>query len=454
LLYIAQILEKNGDDVNVLDFAAESFSKEKLRKALQTADVVGMTILSFSLKNSIEIIKLIKKLKPQIKIIIGGPHCTLFPKESLEITQADISVQGEGEKIIINIKQAIKGEINFSEIPGIYYRENKKIRKGAPIQLIKNLDTIPFPNRDFVKQYVYGKEYNPKIKKGEFTSIITSRGCPFSCKFCSRNSVSMQSYRLRSAKNVFEEIKELYKQKFKYLIFVDDSFLSNRKQAHELFDRIIEKKLNMKFIITGVRVDAADEELFKKMKKAGVTHLYFGLESGNQDVLDFYNKKTTLEKIRYALNLSNNLGFFNVGSFILGAPIETKKHFEKTINFAKTLPLDSVSFLPLDYVAGSDLWCKAVEQGKISKGEYMVRADSKKGLGSFTQDEIESYSFKAHKDFYLRPPFIIRLLIKSFKNDDLGFLQSYLSLFFSNIRNSVKFLGGISRENKSTTMLY
>lgn len=432
-------------DVKILDFAAESFSEEKLTTALQSADVVGMSVLSFSLSNSIEIIKLIKQIKPKIKIIIGGPHCTLFPKEALEETKADISVQGDGEKIIVSIKNAIEGKIDFSDIPGIYFRDNKKIKKGAPIQLIKDLDTIPFPNREIVSHYSYGKEYNPKIKKGEFTSIITSRGCPFSCKFCSRNSISMKTYRTRSAKNVFEEIKELYNQGFKYLIFVDDSFLSNKNQAHEIFDRIIEEQLEMKFIITGVRVDAADEELFQKMKKAGVTHLYYGLESGNQDVLDFYNKKTTLDKIRYAVNLSHNLGFFNVGSFILGAPIETKQHFEKTINFAKTLPLDSVSFLPLDYVAGSDLWCQAVQQGIISEDEYMVRVDSKRGLGSFLQDEIESYSIKAHRDFYLRPRFILRLLIKSFKNDDLGFLQSYVSLFFSNIREGFRFLGVLSR---------
>lgn len=446
MLYIAKTLEENGDTVQVVDFSAEPFSYEKLINFIKTADVIGMTILSFSLNNSIEIIKQIKKIRPQIKIIIGGPHCTLFPKESLVETQADISVQGDGERVITSIKKALEGKISLSKIPGIYYKDNKKIRKGASIQIIKDLDTIPFPSRNPVNKYNYGKEYNPKIKKGEFTSIITSRGCPFSCKFCSRNSISMKSYRTRSAKNVFEEIKELNNQGFKYLIFVDDSFLSNRRQAHEIFNQIIEEKLNIKFIITGVRVDATEKELFQKMKKAGVTHLYFGLESGNQDVLDFYNKKTTLNNIGYAIKLSHDIGFFNVGSFILGAPLETEEHFKRTIKFAKTLPLDSVSFLPLDYVAGSDLWCKSVQQGKISEREYMVRADSNKGLGSFTKEEIGKYCINAHRDFYLQPGFIFRLLIKSFKNDDLGFLQSYISLFFSNIKESIKFLGLISKE--------
>ena len=438
LLYIAKTLEKEKDNVIILDFASENFEEKKLKDAVLTADIVGITIVTSLLPSAIEIIKLIRKIKPQIKVIIGGPHCTLVPKKALEEIQADICVQGDWEQVITSIKKAILGEISFSEIPGIYYHENNKIRKGPPLELIQDLDTIPFPSIDPIRKYNYGKEYNPKIKKGEFTSIITSRGCPFKCKFCSRNSICMKTYRTRSAKNVLEELKELHKEGYKYIAFVDDSFLCNKEQAHEIFDGIIKEQLYIKIIIFGVRVDAADEELFKKMKKAGVTHLYFGLESGNQDVLDFYNKKVTLDKIRYAVNLSHRLGFFNVGSFILGAPFETKEHFERTIKFAKSLPLDSVSFLHLKYVAGSDLWNEAVNKGKISDNEYSIQVGSEKGLSSFSRKEIEKYCIKASRGYYLRPRFILSLLKKSLKNDDLGFLQSYISLFLSDIKSVLK----------------
>lgn len=256
-------------------------------------------------------------------------------------------------------------------------------------------------------------------------------------------------YRARSTENILKELKEVKNKGYKYVAFVDDSFLSNKNQTHELFDKIIKEKLNMKFIITASRVDSADEKLFLKMKKAGVTHIQYGLESGNQDVLDFYNKKTTLEKIRYALNLSHKTGFFNMGSFILGAPFETKKHFEKTINFAKSLPLDSVSFVPLKYMAGSDLWCKAVEDGKISDDIYVSKADSEKGLGLYPEQEIVKYCVKARSNYYARPQFMLRLLIKSLKNDDLGFLQSYLLMFLSNICEGFKFLGLTPKKNNS-----
>ncbi len=374
-------------------------------------------------------------------MIIGGPHCTLFPEKALKETLADICVQGDGEFVISDIKKAIIGEIPFSKIPGIYHQKNGKILKGFPLKLIKNLDSISYPARHIANKYNYGNQFNPRIKNGDFTSIITSRGCPFNCKFCSRNSISMRTYRVRSIENILEELKEIKNQGYKYVAFVDDNFLSNKNKSHELFDKIINVKLNMKFIITAARVDSADEDLFRKMKQAGVTHIQYGLESGNQDVLEFYNKKTTLEKIQYAVNLSHKLGFFNMGSFILGAPFETKDHFKKTIDFAKTLPLDSVSFVPLKYMAGSELWCKAVEAGNLSDDDYLSQVGNEKGLGLYPEKEIVKYCINAQREYYLRPQFILRLFIKSLKNDDLGFLQSYLSLFLSNIWKSLNFLG-------------
>ncbi|MDH7517018.1 MAG: radical SAM protein [Candidatus Thermoplasmatota archaeon] len=441
LLYIARVLEEDGDKVTLFDFSAENFEEQKIIKAMKKTDIVGITVLSFSLENVTKIIKTIRKTKPRIKVIIGGPHCTLFPEKALEETQADISIQGDGELVINDIKKAIREENNFSDIPGIYYREKNQMKKGGPLKLVENLDEIHFPARHLANKYNYGNQYNPKIKNGEFTSLITSRGCPYRCRFCSRNSVSMKKYRTRSTKNIIEELKEIKEEKYRYVAIMDDSFLSNKKQVHELFDEIIKQKLDLKFIITAARVDAADEMLFKKMKKAGVTHIQYGLESGNQNVLDFYNKKITVDRIQKAVNLSHKLGFFNMGSFILGAPFETRQHFEKTIKFAKKLPLDSVSFVTLKYMAGSELWYNAVKEGKITENNYLVQADSKKGLGTLTEEEILRYCKRARSEYYRRPTFILKLLKKSLKNDDMGFIQSYLSLFFSDIRDGLKFLG-------------
>ena len=430
LLHIARVLEDEGDVVTVLDFSAETFDDKKILNVLESVDVVGITILTISLPNVIEIISLIKGAKPEIPVIVGGPHCTLFPKKVLEESQADICVQGDAEKVVKDIKKALKGELNYSEISGIFYRENQEVKQGQPVQLLADLNAVSFPARHLVKKYDYGRGVNPHIKKGEFASIVTSRGCPFACRFCSRNSISMKKYRMRSTENIIEELKEIYKMGYKYVAFNDDCFLSSKKQAYDLFDAIIKENFDMKFYVTAARVDSADEDLYMKMKKAGVCFLQFGLESGNQDVLDFYNKNITIEQSRYAVNLSHRMGFFTAGSFILGAPFETEKHFEKTVSFAKSLSLNSVSFLPLVYMAGSELWSEAVDEGKIDADSYLVQADSQLKLGLFTKHQLQSYCYNAQQSFYFRPRFVFDLFKTCVRQHDVSFLQAYLSFIF------------------------
>ncbi len=394
---------------------------------------MGLTVLSISIEKTKEIIRQIKKIKPSITVIIGGPHCTLFPRKSLEETQSDISIQGQGENIILEIKKALVNKIALSEIPGIYYRVGSEVKKGLPYNEVNDLDKYPFPARHLVNHYAYGIGYNPGFKKGEFTSIVTSRGCPFSCRFCSRNSISMKNYSTRSTENILKEIREIKRLGYKYIAFVDDCFLSNKKQAKELFNAIIKENLNLKFYIAAARVDSTDPDLYEKMKEAGVVFIQFGLESGNQDVLDFYKKNITVEEIKYAVDLSNKMGFYTVGSFIIGAPFETLKHFQKTINFAKSLPLVSVSFVPLKYMAGSELWQDAVNQGKINTYEYVVSADSRRGLAQFTKSELISIGKQAHRSFIFRPEFFVNFLLVSFKQSDFSFLISYLSFYFKSI---------------------
>ena len=172
------------------------------------------------------------------------------------------------------------------------------------------------------------------------------------------------------------------------------------------------ENLDLKFSVTATRVDLADKELYKKMRQAGVTHIQFGLESGNQDVLDFYHKNTTVDTIQKAVHLSHETGFFTIGSFIFGAPFETAEHFNRTLLFAKSLPLDSVSFLPLRYMIGSELWNQAVNEGKINEKEYLVPADKNRGLGNYTKEELSRYCMSAQRSFYGRPTFFINLLEK------------------------------------------
>ncbi|KYK21978.1 hypothetical protein AYK24_02955 [Thermoplasmatales archaeon SG8-52-4] len=437
LLYIGKILEENDIRVNILDFSAELYNQQKLKRALNSVDIVGISLVSESTNKSKEMIDLIKEKDSEIPVIVGGSHCSLFPKKALNETGADISVQGDGEAVILDLLNVLNGKGEFSKIPGIYYRVDKNIRHGKSAELIKNLDTISFPARYLVKNYTYGYAYYPKVKKGEFTTVLTSRGCPFNCSFCSRVAACMYTYRIRSPKNILDELIEIQNQGYKRVAFMDDSLVSNKNIANKIFDLIIKEKLDLIFYVLASRADSADKELYLKMKKAGVISMKFGLESGNQDVLDFYNKRTTLDKMKNAVDLSHETGFFTHGTFIFGAPFETKKHIKKTIDFAKSLPLDLVSFLSLRYMVGSNLWFKAVDEGIISEDDYFVLADSNKNLALFSKKEIDKYCRNALRVFYLRPKYWIRLLKKSFEIDDFSILKSFISNYFYQFKKQI-----------------
>jgi len=339
LLYLGGVLEDEGHTVKIIDFLAEKYPVETLKQSLTTADAVGISIYSSAYKESLrggmytyaykeaaKVAKFIKEIDSAMPIIIGGPHCSVQPKKSLiENPSADISVEGDGEQTIKELVKALEGTKKLSEIQGIHYKENNKIKKGKPAKIIENLDAIPFPARHLVEKYDYGRTLKSYFFKPKFTSIITGRGCPFNCSFCTRNALGFKIFRERSVENVVSEMKEI-NETYDSVMIVDDTFLVDEERANKILDRLIEIDMDLEIYIQGARVDTARRKLYEKMKKAGVKQLYYGLESANQDVLEFYNKKATIEQIRNAVNLSSEMNFFTTGTFILGAPIETKEH--------------------------------------------------------------------------------------------------------------------------------
>jgi len=431
LLYLGAILEQEGHKIEVLDYHMEDVSREKLKNSILSSDAVGMTIYTYDRNPAQDISKIVKELDPDIPLLIGGPHCIFHQKQSLsDFPTADISATGEGERIILDLAKYLQGKKKLADINGIYYRDNGAIMSGKPLEVLDDLDGIPFPARHLVEKYDYGElPFGYHMKK--MTAVITSRGCPFNCRFCSRygNIISAFSFRQRSAENVLKEFEEI-SEKYRSINIVDENFLVDKKRAHKIFDGIIKMGIKVEIGIHGARVDAADEELYKKMKKAGVKYLYFGLESGNQDILDFYNKKTTLPQIRNAINLSRKFNFITIGNFILGAPIETKEHMEKTIKFACSLPLDIAGFGPLIYIRGSQLWDEAVESKKITEDMSLVLAGSEKGLGKLTQKEIFEYIAIAYKRFYSRPTYLLGQIYRGISRNDYSLLFHGLRFLF------------------------
>jgi len=438
LLYIAAVLENDGHQVEIFDLFMEDLSSEQFTKTIASADAVGISVYMDNYRDVATISKIIKETEPTIPIILGGPHCIITKHRALnDIPQADISVISEGEQTVIEIVKYIQGKQKLSDIHGILYKEKNTIKTGKPLRIIKDLDTLPVPARHLVEKYDYGNfPWGFKYRK-KFTSIITSRGCPFSCRFCARygNTIQGYAYRQRSAENVVKEIQEI-DQRYNSIMFVDDNFLADIRRAHKIFDMLLETGIDSDLMIMGARVDATNKELYTKMKKAGVKLIGYGIESGNQDVLDYYNKKITLQQIRNAVNLARKSGFKTFGTFIFGAPIETTKHIENTIKFAHSLKLDVALFGVLFYAMGSDLWKEAVQNDVISKDEYIVVANSQRNLGNFTLEELYTYSRKANRSYYLRPTYIATQLSRAILNGDINVLL-----------NGMKFITDLKKKN-------
>ena len=428
VLYLGKVLENNGYDVEVIDFQCEEMSDQRLENKIRSVDAVGMTIYSGrSLETTTRLGKLIKDLDPNLPLVIGGPHLCFRSESVLMDHNADICVIREAEHTIKPLLEAIEGKRKLSSIPGIYYKENNEIKRNKPSELIQDLDSLPFPARHLVEKYDYGFVAGTRFSKGKTTSIVTSRGCAYGCRFCALHYV-VPGFRKRSIENIKLEIDEIIDQGYKTLIFHDDNFLQNKKEAIQMMDYFIEKDADLQLWIEQARVDSADKELYKKMRKAGVDTIYFGIESGNQDVLDYYNKRITIPQIKKAVKLSKEMGFIVSGSFIFGAPIETKEHLDNTRKFVNSLKLDAAYFYPFNYLFGSPIWDEAVKEGKLKPDELCIVPDKRRSLGNFTDEWLIKYVDNAYKKFYFNPKFWARHFYRAFTKGDYRLLKLAFSL--------------------------
>lgn len=432
LQYIAASLEKEGHSAEIIDLDEEHITRENLKNLLLTSDVVCLSVFINNYSIAADVSKEIKQIDANIPLIIGGPHCTFLRGDVFShIPYADISVESEGELVILDLVQYFEGKKKLSDIPGIQYKEKKKITSGKPFEVIKDINSLPFPARHLTEKYEHLPFYSGLLFKKKFTTLLSSRGCPNKCRFCTRfGNIKGWTYRRRSPENIIQEMQEI-SEKYNSVMIVDDNFLADKKSIHIIMDKLIEMDIDLELYILGARVDTAEYDLYNKMKKAGVKFVGFGIESGNQDVLNYYNKKITLPQIRKAVTLSREMDFVTLGFFIFGAPFETRKHIENTIEFARSLPFDLVIFQPLGYEIGSDIWEDAVNEKKISRDDISVLADIQRGLGNFTQQEYSMFIKNGYRRFYSNPKYISRLLYDSFLHRNTNHIKTIMRLALS-----------------------
>jgi len=411
LAYIASFIKAHGIDVAILDAQAEqlSISAVKARIDAEAPDIAGITAPTFLIKSAHETAKAAKEVSQRIITVIGGYHATALPLRTLkEFRSFDLLVHGEGEAPFLNIVNAIMNHRDFRDINGIAYRDNERIVVNPSSEPIMNLDKLPFPSWELFKLDRYHPHYTMRKKFLELP-ISTSRGCAGKCITCAR--VTGGKVRQRSIDNVIKEMRLMVDMfNAKRFVFMDETFTINMERTRELCDAMIDSGLNKKAEwLCQTRVDRVDSELLKKMKTAGCFLIAYGIESGNQDILNRIKKGTTLKQAVNAVRWAKQAGMIVDTFFIFGLPCETKDTINQTINFAVRLDPDYANFFIAVPYPGTELYPMAnAEEGGLhfltdNWEMYGWQMGSSAELRQVKRKHLEALQLKAYMRFYLRP---------------------------------------------------
>jgi anaerobic magnesium-protoporphyrin IX monomethyl ester cyclase len=427
--YLAAVLEEAGHQVQIYDAAVED---EPLGNVLDRIkfEVVGISSTTPLINEAWEAAR--EAQAHGAITILGGPHPTLLPDESMQRPEVDLVVRGEGEETIIEIVSNLQSPIpnlqsqsferaTWSRIAGLSFRdENGEIVHNPPRPLRDDLDSIPFPAHHLLKIERYTNlqpltdGLNPRARA---YTIVTSRGCPYNCIYCSK-AITGRIWRPRSPENVVAEWRWLVRDLGATEIGVtDDTMTLDMERAKTICRMLIAERLNTVPWITihGINVRNTDEELLRLMKQAGCKRVGFGVESGNQRVLDSIKKQQTVDEIRRAFANAKKAGLETMGFFIFGLPTATEESMEDTIRLALELDPELANFMIAAPYPGTEMYDIILREGHLFSHDWADFAihDEKARfeIGDLTAELVERKWREAYRRFYLRPSRLWRLAI-------------------------------------------
>ena len=420
-LYIATFLKNEGVEVSVLDQAAQGFSVKDtvdwVRR--EDPDILGFSTLSSSGRTAAIIAREVKKENPNVTTVFGNYHATFNPEKILKTYPfVDIAVRGEGEHTSLELVKCLKKKGNLKKVLGITFRKKKQTVSTPDRPLIKKIDSLPFPDRELLDVEYHSTIVGANIAPKKFTSIISSRGCVYRCRFCGCRKFAKNIWRPRSVENIFEELRLLVSDGYRQFLFVDDNFALNQKRAIKLCREIRREKMDIEWICDS-RVDHCSYDMLRETVRAGCIMVYFGIESANQRVLDYYNKQATPKQAEVAVKNARKAGVdVVVGSFIVGAPNETRQEIQNTLKFAQRLDLDVPQFNILGAFPGTDLWDELTMKGVINADQYWETGLCVAEVSPDTvpHEEIQQMIHKYFYDFLLRPSYIAAQVMRTLKS--------------------------------------
>ncbi len=347
LMYLASSCRNNGHSVFFYDLGAHNAKHDECMAELASADaqILCISVYTTQLLTTIELINDIKNRLPTLKIVVGGPHISALPTETMQSCPAiDFEVFGEGEHTLHELLKALSSNSTLDAIRGLCYRDAGGIRQNEARQRIADLDSIPFPAIDLITRFHYSYD---KFAYGKKVGVaVSSRGCPYNCTFCNK-AVFGNKYTRRSPENLIEELRE---QKrilgIEEIYFVDDLFVTDETWLSRFLDLYRESGINLPWKCLG-RVDQVDGDMYHRMKAAGCFLVQFGVESGDEAIIKSIKKGIKIEKVREAVASCRKAGINTATYFIIGHPGETAATALRTLSLACQLNADICHFFVL-----------------------------------------------------------------------------------------------------------
>jgi anaerobic magnesium-protoporphyrin IX monomethyl ester cyclase len=428
--YIASLLEKNGIAVKIFDYIGAPKTLDDIMREIVEAspDLIGITATILTISTANELARHIKERLPEVTLVIGGPQLCSAPAKTMRGGPYDMGVAGEGEETMLELAMAIRsGDKDLGRIRGLMVKRSGELICNAPRPYIEDLDKLPFPARHLYPPLSAYKPVPASYIRKPVGLIISSRGCPYQCIFCDR-AVFGNKFRAHSAKYVVDEMEEVIKvYGAREIRFMDDTFTLDIKRVDAICDEIFRRGIKVPWTCL-TRVNTVTLDILKKMKRAGCWQVIYGIEAGDQKMLDIIKKGVTVEQNETGIRLAKKAGLNVRATFVFGLPGETLDTIKNTVDFAKRMDLDVVNFFTVILYPGNELFSMARSEGKVlheNYDEYTSLIDTEETRLHYvpeglTEKELKNAIVEAYRSYYFRPGYIMKQLFSIKGPEDIS----------------------------------
>lgn len=414
LAYIAAYLSKYGHECRILDGVAEPLSFPNICEIARGYDIIGITVISTYAVRAIELLQVLKESGISQPLVVGGPHVTAMP-ESLLTRGADFAIVGEGEVTMHELVECLTGGKDPKRVPGLVFCENGRIVHTPSRKHIDPLDQVPFPARHLLPMHLYRSSIARSTRQPSH-SMLTSRGCPGVCTFCSKKTFGTAT-RYFSVERIVEEffiLRNVYGARD--VAVWDDNFTASSDTVVAVCEQLKKRNFDLPWSVEA-RIDSINRQTLQALKEAGCRLIAYGIESGSQRMLDYIRKGITKEEIIEVVRLTNEAGIPIRGYFMLGLPTETREEMEETLRFALELDVELATFTLFVPLPGTTEYRRALKCGTFIDPEYFLH----KVVPEFnfldnpiyipqgmTAGELFSIHRRTYNRYYLRPRVLLR----------------------------------------------